>query len=87
MSRHKTPREKGKISLKKYFQSFQQGDLVAVAQEMSQIFGYSHRLQGRTGKVIAKRGAAYEIEVPDLGKPKRYMLKPIHLNKIMPASL
>ena len=53
----------------RYLQRFQSGDFVAVVRELSQSFGYSKRLQGRTGKVIARRGRAYEIEVSELGKP------------------
>lgn len=82
MSRHKTPRMRGKLPLSSYFQSFKPGDTVAVVQNLAVIFGYSPRLQGRTGKVIEKRGSAYYVEVKDLNKPKRYLLKPIHLKKI-----
>lgn len=82
MVTHKTPRQKGKFSFKQYFQVFKPGDIVAVVRELSHKFNYSHRVQGRTGKVIAKRGEAYEVEVADLNKPKRYMLRPIHLKRI-----
>ena len=82
MATHKTPRQKGKTSLSKYFQSFKEGDFVAVIKEPSEIFGYSNRIQGRTGKILAKRGSAYYIEINDLNKPKRYLLRPIHLKKI-----
>ena len=82
MADHKIPREKGKLSLSKYFQTFKSGDFVAVIKEPSQIFGYSHRVHGRTGKVIEKRGSAYYVEINDLNKPKRYLIKPIHLKKI-----
>ncbi|MBS3099102.1 50S ribosomal protein L21e [Candidatus Pacearchaeota archaeon] len=82
MLKHKTPRTKGKFSLTKYFQKFKEGDSVAVVRELSIPFQYSKRLQGRTGKVIEKRGSAYYIEIKDLNKAKRYLLKPIHLKKI-----
>lgn len=82
MAKHKNPRAKGKISLTKYFQEFKAGDTVAVVRELAEIFGYSKRIQGRTGKVIAKRGSAYHVEIKDLNKPKHYMLKPIHLKRI-----
>lgn len=81
MLSHKNPRQKGKVSLKKYFQSFKTGDYVAVAVELSEPFPYK-RLQGRTGKVIEQRGAAYFVEISDLGKPKKYLIRPIHLKKI-----
>lgn len=66
----------------RFFQKFQPGDSVAVVRELSVPFGYSTRLQGRTGIIIEKRGSAYEVEIGDLNKKKRYMIKPIHLTKI-----
>jgi len=83
MVKHKAQRNKGKISFKKYFQSFKPGDKVAVAKELAVLFSYSNRLQGRTGTVVEKRGNSYEVEVPDLGKSKTYFIKPVHLKKIM----
>jgi large subunit ribosomal protein L21e len=82
MLKRKSVNEKGKFSFMRFFQKFQPGDKVAVVKELSFPFPYSHRLQGRTGTVIEKRGSAYYIEVKDLNKPKRYLLKPIHLKKI-----
>ena len=82
MLRHKSPRSTGKISFARYFQSFNSGDYIAVAKELSVNFPYSNRLQGRTGKVINKRGSAYYVEINDLNKPKKYLIKPVHLKKI-----
>ena len=83
MLKYKKPRQKGKFSFTRFFQKFQPGDTVAVVRELSHEFGYvNNRLQGRTGKVLAKRGSAYYIEIKDLNKPKRYLIKPIHLTKI-----
>lgn len=82
MLKHKKTRQKGKFSFMRYFQKLQPGDSVAVVQELSVKFGYSKRLQGRTGKVIEKRGSAYYVEIKDLSKPKKYLIKPIHLKKI-----
>jgi large subunit ribosomal protein L21e len=82
MLKHKQQRQKGKISFTKFFQKFKEGDSVAVVRELSVALGYSKRVQGRTGKVIGARGSAYEVEISDLGKPKRYLIKPIHLKKI-----
>ena len=82
MVKHKAPRNKGKVSFKNYFQTFKAGDKVAVAKELAVLFSYSNRLQGRTGTIIEKRGTAYEVDVPDLGKSKTYFIKPVHLKKI-----
>ncbi len=82
MVKHKTPRQRGKLPLSKYFQEFKAGDSVAVVRELGEEFSYSHRLQGRTGKVLEKKGQAYHVEIKDLNKPKKYFIKPIHLKKI-----
>lgn len=82
MSRHKKMREKGKFSFTRFFQKFVPGDRVAVIRELSIPFGYPAKLQGRTGIIVEKRGAAYEIEIKDLNKPKRYLIRPVHLKKI-----
>lgn len=82
MLKRKTPRTKGKISFSRYFKKFKRGDFVAVVRELSIPLGYSKRVQGRTGKVIEKRGEAYNVEINELNKKKRYFIKPIHLKKI-----
>jgi ribosomal protein L21E len=82
MLKRKKPRAKGKFSYQKYFQKFKEGDPVAVVRELSIPFAYSNRLQGRTGKVLEKRGSSYYVEIKELNKPKRYLIKPIHLKKI-----
>lgn len=82
MLKHKSIREKGKFSLVKFFQKFKPGESVAVVRNLSIKFNYPKRLQGRTGKIVEKRGAAYCVEIKDYNKPKRYLIKPIHLKKI-----
>ena len=82
MLKHKIPREKGKFSFTRFFQKFQPGDSVAVVRELGLTFGYGKKLQGRTGKVIEKRGSAYYIEINDFNKKKRYLIRPVHLKKI-----
>nr|AQS33351.1 hypothetical protein [uncultured archaeon]AQS34131.1 hypothetical protein [uncultured archaeon] len=82
MLKRKKPRQKGKFSFTRFFQKFKEGDTVAVVRELSIPFYYSKRLQGRTGKVLEKRGSAYYVEIKDLNKPKRYLIKPIHLKRI-----
>lgn len=82
MARSKGIRKKGKFSFTRFFQKFKPGDSVAVARELSVKFGYPKRIQGRTGKVVGKRGSAYEVEIRDIKKAKRYLIKPIHLKKI-----
>jgi len=85
MLKYKKPRRKGKVSFTNYFQKFKPGESVAVVKELGEPFGYSNRIQGRTGKVIEKRGNAYYVEIRELGKMKKYCIRPIHLKKIMEA--
>jgi len=82
MLKRKRTRDKGKFSFTSFFQKFQPGDRVAVVRELNKTFGYSKRLQGRTGIVLEKRGSAYYIEIADFNKSKRYLIRPIHLKKI-----
>ncbi len=82
MLAHKRMRERGKLPFTRYFQVFKEGDTVAVFQELALPFGYPKKIQGRTGKVLAKRGAAYYVEIKDLNKPKRYLIHPVHLKRI-----
>ncbi|HLC53527.1 MAG TPA: 50S ribosomal protein L21e [Candidatus Nanoarchaeia archaeon] len=85
MLKHKNPRRRGKFSLTRYFQKLKPGDMVAVVRELSLPLSYSTSLQGRTGKVLEKRGATYYVEIKDLNKPKRYLIHPIHLRRIQTA--
>ncbi len=85
MLKHKNFRTRGKVSFTRFFQKFKTGDSVAIARELSIPFPYSTRTNGKTGKVIAKRGSAYYVEINDLNKPKKYLIKPIHLKRIMDA--
>ena len=85
MRNRKRINARGKFSLSRFFQKFKAGESVAVVRDLTFPFGYKKQIHGRTGKVIAQRGSAYEVEVNDLNKPKRYMIKPIHLKRIEDA--
>ena len=76
-------RNKGKVSLSRYFQTFSEGDRVALVKERGTVASFSHRMQGRTGVIVSKRGTSYVIEVKDLGKTKQIITHPIHLKKVM----
>lgn len=67
----------------KFFQKFNSGDSVALVMDLGvQSQGFPKRMQGRTGKVIEKRGSAYVVEVADYNLKKTYMVKPVHLKRI-----
>ena len=82
MLKRKDNRQKGKLSLSRYFQKLSPGDSVAVVRELAIPFGYLKRIQGRPGVVKAKRGSAFEVRVKELNKPKTYFIQPVHLKKI-----
>ena len=83
MLKRKRLRTRGKFSFTNYFQKFASGDSVAIVRELGQQSpGFSKKMQGRTGKIIGQRGAAYVIEVNDYNKKKRFAIKPVHLKKI-----
>jgi large subunit ribosomal protein L21e len=83
MLKRKRIRTRGKISFMKYFQKFDSGESVAIVMELSQQGpGFPKRMQGRTGKIVGKRGRSYVIEVKDFNMKKTYIIKPIHLKKI-----
>ncbi|MDP1695690.1 MAG: 50S ribosomal protein L21e [archaeon] len=82
MLKHKSQKQKGKISFSRFFQKFKEGDHVAVVRELSIPMAYPSKIQGRTGKVIEKRGSSYYIEIKDINKPKKYTIHPIHLKRI-----
>jgi large subunit ribosomal protein L21e len=82
MLKRKPIRQKGKLSFTRFFQKFKEGDSVAVVKDLGVKFGYSNRLQGKTGKVIKKQGSAYEVQILDINKSKKYLIKPIHLKPI-----
>lgn len=75
-------RERGKFSFMNFFQKLQPGESVAIVRNLTFPFSYKMQIQGRTGRVIEKRGESYYVEIKDLDKPKRYLVHPIHLKKI-----
>ncbi len=83
MLTHKSLRSKGKLSLTKYFQRFQEGDYVAIVRELSiQSPGFPKRMQGRTGVVLGMVGSSYMVAIKDYSREKKYIVKPIHLQRI-----
>ena len=83
MLTHKSLTSKGKLSLTKYFQKFKEGDYVAIVRELAvQSPGFPKRMQGRTGKVLGMSGKSYLVAIRDYSREKKYIVKPIHLQRI-----
>jgi large subunit ribosomal protein L21e len=82
MARSKSPRQKGKISLSRYFQKLAEGDRVAIVFERSLQHNIPERMQGRSGIIIGKRGKAVLVKINDQNKDKLFIVEPIHLKKL-----
>ncbi len=79
----KNIRTKGKISIRKFFQKFKEGDQVQFKAEPAYQKGMYHpRYHGRIGKVAGKKGKCYEVEIKDGGKLKTFIVHPTHLRRV-----
>lgn len=85
-TRHKLAkniREKGKVSLAKYFQKFSVGEKITLIAEPSVHMGmYYPRFYGKSGIVVGSRGRCYEVEIKDGSLTKTLIVHPVHLKKI-----
>ena len=76
----KSYREKGKVSLMRYFQEFKGGEKVCLVADPSVHIGtYFPRFHGKVGTVNGKRGRCYEIEIKDGSLSKTLVVHPVHL--------
>ena len=82
MLKHKRSRERGKLSLRKYFQELKEGERVAIKRNLSYSANFPSRLQGRTGAVVSKRGKAFVINIRDGKKEKQFIVKRVHIKKL-----
>jgi len=84
-TRHKYKRnirEKGKLSVSRYFQEFADGEMVGLKINSSIQHGrFFPRFHGMTGKINGKKGACYCVEIKDGDKEKSLYVHPIHLIK------
>ena len=74
---------KGKLSISKFLQKFDKGDLVVLRASPGIQKGLYHkRFHGRTGRVAGVRNKAYEVIVKDFGKAKTIIVPSVHLVKV-----
>ena len=82
-ARHKLKKERkqrGKISVSRFMQSFKAGQRVHLSIEPSLHKGsYHSRFIGKTGVVKGLRGKCYEVAINDKGKEKLLIIHPVHL--------
>jgi len=78
----RSPRDKGKLSISKYFREFEENSPVRFHANSSVQNGMYHpRFHGKTGTVLGKQGACYKVKMNDGGKFKTILVHPIHLVK------
>ncbi|MEK6935515.1 MAG: 50S ribosomal protein L21e [Nanoarchaeota archaeon] len=82
MIANKSQREHGKLKLSNYFQEFKDGDRVAVIRELLVQPKFPAKIQGRSGRIVGKRGDSYLVNMKDLNKEKLYIIHPVHLKKL-----
>jgi len=76
----RNPRERGKTTLSKILQSYNEGDKVVVKIDSSVHKGMPHRrFHGRIGVISAKRGRSYVIHVTQGDATKEIIVRPEHL--------
>jgi len=79
----KHARQKGKISVTRYFQAFSAGDKVFLDVEPAVQKGmYFPRFMGRSGIITGKRGNCYEVQINDINKEKKLIVHPVHLKRV-----
>ena len=78
----KNIREKGKISVVSFLQTFQEGEQVLLKAEPAVQSGLYHtRFHSKIGIVQKQRGKCVEVKIKDGNKPKMLIIHPIHLKK------
>ena len=78
----KPVRNKGKISIRNFVQTFKIGDKVVLYAEPAYQKGmYLPRFHGRTVDVIGKRGRCYQVSFVDQNKAKSIIVHPVHLRR------
>jgi large subunit ribosomal protein L21e len=78
----KNVRTKGKISLRRFFQRFEEGDKVYLIVEPAVQKGLFHpRFHGKAGIIKSKQGSNYYVSIKDGNKSKEILTHPAHLTK------
>jgi len=79
----KNVREKGKISIRRYLQTFKIGERVCLKAEPAVQKGmYFRRFHGKIGTIKGMKGKCYEVMIRDIKKNKLLVVHPIHLKGI-----
>lgn len=81
---HKTRKKlklKENATVNKFMEKFEIGDRVWI-KICPSVHNFPHpKFNGRTGKIVGKRGNAYMIEVSDLNSKKKIIASAVHLKR------
>ena len=78
----KNVRSKGKLSIRKFLQKFDEGERVNLVAESGIQGGmYNPRYHGKSGVIGKKQGSNYYVKIKDGNKFKSLLVHPIHLKK------
>ncbi len=84
-TRHKFKKnqaDKGKLSIRKFLQTFEVGDKVALSVDPTYQKGmYRPKFMGLIGEVVSVRGTCYNVAIKDINKKKVVIVHPSHLIK------
>ncbi len=79
----KPVRRKGKISISRFFQNFEDGERVILSVEPAIQKGmYDPKYMGMTGTIMRRTGKCYEVNIVDQKKEKTLLVHPVHLKRI-----
>ncbi len=79
----KSPRMRGKVSIRRMLQEFDVGDTVQLLAEPAVQRGmYFMRFHAKHGVIAGKRGKAYLVEIKDFHKKKQLIVLPVHLKLV-----
>jgi len=78
----KNKRARGKLSLTKFFQKFQEGQEVILKAEPAYQRGmYYPRFHGKSGIIKGTQGKCYQVEIRDGNMRKNLIVHPVHLKE------
>lgn len=79
----KSHREKGKISISRYFATFKNGDKVQLLYESAYQRGmFYQKFYGKVGTICGQQGRCYYVKVDDKHKAKNILVHPVHLRGV-----